>query len=137
MIGNLHTFESLLVLVYIFGIKALPVMALSVTCIILVTGWSRLHKGIPLLVFACWEVCALMFHQIDLSHLGVTCHLLDVPGSCLRTLHLLCKLPDLACGKLVHVFVALINCLGDKLFIFSRKTKRCPCEGSWLFWGGI
>ena len=43
---------------------------LPVTCVILVTGWSRLNKGLPLLVLAWWEVCALMSHQIDLSHLG-------------------------------------------------------------------
>ena len=35
-----------------------------------VTGWSRLCKEFSLLVLACWEVCALMPHQIDLNHLG-------------------------------------------------------------------
>ena len=125
-----HFLKSLFVLIYILGIKALLVIALPVACIILVTGWSRLYKGLSLLVLACWEVCMLMSHQIDLSHLGVTSHLLDVPGSCLRTLHLLCKLPDLACRKLVQVYVAVINCLWDKLFIFQGKTKRWPCEGS-------
>ena len=43
---------SLLVLVYILCTEALLVMALPVTCIILVTWWSRLNKGLPLLVFA-------------------------------------------------------------------------------------
>ena len=127
----------LLVLVYILGIKALLVIALPVTCIIVVTGWSRLQKELPHLVFACWEVFVLMSHQIDLSQLGVTCHLLDVPGSCLRTLHFLYKFPDLACRKLVQVYVSVINCLGDKLFIFQEKTKRCPCEVSWLFLGDM
>ena len=79
---------SLLVLVNILGTKALLVMALPVTCIILVTGWPRFHKVFSLLELACWEVCTLMPQQIDLSHLGVTCHLLDMPGSHLWALHL-------------------------------------------------
>ena len=62
--------RSLLVLVNILGINDLLVMALPVTCIILVTGWSRLCKGFPLLVHAYLEVCTLMSHQIDLIHLG-------------------------------------------------------------------
>ena len=61
---------SLLVFVNILGIKALIVMTVPVTCTILVTGWSRLYKGFPILVLACWEVCALMSHQIDLSPQG-------------------------------------------------------------------
>ena len=126
---------SLLVPVNILGIKALLVLALPVSCIILVTGWSRLHKVFSLLVFACWEVCTLMPHQIDVSHLGVTCHLLDVPGSHLCTLHLLCKLPDLACGKLVQVYVAVINCLGDKFLIFQAKPKGVPVKELCCFWG--
>ena len=72
---------SLLVLVNILGIKALLVMALPVTCIILVTGWSRLDKVFFLLVFACCKVFMLVPHLIDLRCLGVTCHLFDVPCS--------------------------------------------------------
>ena len=48
---------SLLVVINILGIKAFLVMALPITCIILMTGCSRLYKGFPLLVLACWEVC--------------------------------------------------------------------------------
>ena len=125
----------LLVLVYIRGIKALPVTMLPVTCIILVTGWSRLNKGLPLLVLAWWEVCALMSHQIDLSHLGVPCHLLDVPDGHLWALYLLCKLPDLACRKLVQICITVIDCLGDKLFIFVEKTKDVPVKYLGCFWG--
>ena len=61
---------SVLVLVNILGIKALLVMALLVTCVILVTGCSRLHEGFSLLVLASWEVCTLMPHQIDLITWG-------------------------------------------------------------------
>ena len=99
------------------------------------TGWSRLHKRL-LLVFACWEVCALMPHKINLSCLGVTCHLLDMPGGCLRTLYLLCKLADLACGKPSQVYVAVINCLGDKYIIFQEKPKDVPMKYLGCFWGG-
>ena len=117
------------------GIQALLVMALPVTCIILVTGWSRLHKGFSLLVLVCWEVCALVPHQIDLSFLGVTCHLLDVLGGHLWTLHFLCNLPDLACGKLVQVYVTVINCLGDKFLNFQEKPKDVPLKDLGCFWG--
>ena len=106
-----------------------------VTCIILVTDWSRFHTGFSLLVLACWEVCALMSHQIDLSHLGVTCHLIDVPGSHLITLHLPCKLPDLVCRNLAQVYVAVINCLGDKFLIFQEKPNDVPVKDLGCFWG--
>ena len=65
---RIYTFlTSLLVLVNIFGIKtflAVIVVWRSVICIILVTGWSRLHKRLPLLVFTCWEICVLMSHRL-------------------------------------------------------------------------
>ena len=79
-------------------------------------------------MFVWWEVCALVLHKINLNHLGVTCHLLDIPGGCLRTLHLLCKLPDLACRKLVEVYVAIINCLGEKCFIFQEELINVPVK---------
>ena len=126
---------SLLVPVNILGIKTLLVMALPFICNNLATGWSRLHKGFSLLVLAYWEVCTLVPHQIDLNHLGVTCHLLIVPGSCLWTLHLLCKLPDLACRKLVQFYVAVINCLGDQFLIFQEKPKDVPVGDLGCFWG--
>ena len=126
---------TLLVLVNILGIKAILVIVLPVTCIILVTGWSKLHKGLHLLVLACWEVCALMSQQIDLSCLGVTCHLLDVPVGCLGTFHLLCKLPDLAWRTPVQVYVAIIDCLGDKLFILKEEPKDVPMKYLGCFWG--
>ena len=53
VIGISKLLTTLLVHVNILGIKALLVMTLPVTCIILVTGWSRLHKGFSLLVLAC------------------------------------------------------------------------------------
>ena len=110
-------------------------MALPVTFIILVTGWSKLHKRFSLLVLACWEVCTLMPHQIGLSHLGVTCHLLDVPGRHLWALHFLCKLPDLACRKLVQVCVAVINYLGRWIPPLSRKPEDVPVKDLGCFWG--
>ena len=76
-----------------------------------------------------------MSYQINLCHLGVTCHLLDMLGSHLRTLHLLCKLPELACGKLVQVYVAIIYCLGDKLFIFQEEPKRSLWSILAVSWG--
>ena len=126
---------SILILLYILGIKALLVIILPVTWTILVTGWFRLHKRLLFLVLGCCEVCVLVFDEINLSHLGVTCHLLDMPGGSLWTLHLLCKLPDLACGKPVQVYVAIINCLGDKLFIFKEETKDVPMKYLGSFWG--
>ena len=74
-------------------------------------------------------------HQIHLSQLGLTCHLLDVPGSCLRTLHLLFMLSDLAYVKPVQIYVAIIDCLGDKLFIFSEELKDVHMKYLGCFWG--
>ena len=60
---------SLLVRVKMLGIKTFLVVAvvlryrLSVTCIILVTGWSRFHKRLLLLVFACWKICVKYIMQ--------------------------------------------------------------------------
>ena len=132
---------SLLVLVHILCIKALLVITavvwrslLPVTCIILVTGWSRLHKWLPPLVLTCWEVCALMSHQINLSCLVVICLLLAMPGSCLWTLYLLCKLPDLACGKLSRSMLLSLIVL-ETLFIFKEEPKDVPMKYLGSFWG--
>ena len=121
---------SLLVLVNVLGIKALLVIVivvwrylLPVTCIILVTGWSRFHKRLLHLVLACWEVCTLMPHKINLHDMGVTCHLLDMPGSHLWTLHLPCKLPEFACRKLVQVYVVIIV-LETNSSSFRKNQKR-------------
>ena len=76
-----------------------------------------------------------MSRQINLSLLGVTCHLLDVPGGHLRTLHLLFELPDLACGKLFQVYVDVINCLREKLFICQEKAKDVPVKDPGCLWG--
>ena len=98
------------------------VTMLPVTCIVLLTGWSRFNKGLPLLVLACWEVCTLVSHQIDLSHLGITCQLLS-------------KQPDLACQEPVKVYITVIDCLGDKLFILEEKPKDVSMKYLGCFWG--
>ena len=76
-----------------------------------------------------------MSHKVNLSCLEVTCQLLDMPGSHLWTLHLLCKLPDLACGNLVQVYVAIIYCLEDKLFTFKEELKDVPMRYLGSIWG--
>ena len=70
-----------------------------------------------------------------MSYQGVTCHLLSVPGSCLLALYFLHKLSDLACRKPDQVYVAIINCLGDKFFIFQEKPKDVPVKDCGCFWG--
>ena len=77
----------------------------------------------------------LVSHKVNLSQLGVTCHPLYMPGSCLWMLHLLCKVPDRVCRKLVQVYVAIINCLGDKLFIIWKEPKDVPMKYLGSFWG--
>ena len=42
--------------------------------------WSRLVGMLFPLALAWWEVCSLMPHEINLSHLGITCNLFDVPS---------------------------------------------------------
>ena len=100
----------------LFGIKPSFVWwGLLLTCGSLVTLWSWL-KGFPR-AFACWEVCLLVSHQIDVSCLGIICYLLDVPCSCFGSFHLLCKLPDLAWRELVKVNTAVIDGLWYKLIL--------------------
>ena len=88
-----------------------------------VTRWSRFHIKLFLLVFACWEICVLVPHQIDLCHLGVTCHLLDVSGGHLWALHFLSKLSDLTCWELVQLYIAVIHGLRYKFFILEKEPK--------------
>ena len=120
---------SLPVLINVLGIKTFLLVFVvwsywwSVTSIILVTGWSRFHKRLLLLGFAWWEICVLVSHQINLCHLGAACNLLDMSDSCLWTFHLLSKLPDLACWKIVKVHIAIIDYLGDKFFILKEEPK--------------
>ena len=114
-------FTSPLVLINMPGIKTFLVIVvvwrywLSVACIILVTGWSGFQKRLLLLVFACFEFCVLVSHNINLCHLRVACHLLVMSGGCLWTFHLFSKLPDLACWKPIQVYVAVIDSFSSSL----------------------
>ena len=129
----------LLVLLYILGIKALLVTGYCLSLVwFLWLGGLGLTKRLPFLLLAWCEVCALMSHQIDLSHLGG--HLL--PAWCawpvtFRALHLFLQAawPYLweTCPNLN---VLSCDCLGEKHFIFEEKPNRCPWEVSWLFLGG-
>ena len=105
------------------------------TCILLMTGWSLLESFS--LVFAWWEVCPLMYHQIDFSHLGVTCNLLDVICCCLWILHFLCKLPDFAYRKPLKINTTVIVGFRHKFFIFQEKPKdvmmQDVCSFLWVF----
>ena len=74
-------------------------------------------------MFAFWEICLLVPHQIDLCHLGVTCHLSDVSGSHLWALHFLSKLPDLTCWELVKIYVDVIYGFRNKFFILEKEPK--------------
>ena len=74
-------------------------------------------------MLACWEVCVLVLHQIDLCHLGVTCHLLDVSGGHLWTFHFLSKLPDLTCWEIVQIYIAVIYGFRYKFFILEKEPK--------------
>ena len=125
-----HFWHLSLVLVNILGIKAFLVIIvvvwgylLPVTCIILVTWWSRFQKDFFCLCLLAGRSVCFCGIILICATLGVTGHLLDMPGSHLWTLHLPCKLPDLVCGKLVQVYVAIIYCPGDKLFIFQEVPK--------------
>ena len=62
----------------------------------------------------------LMSQQTDLSHLRVTCNLLDVPGSHLCALHLLCKLPDLACRNEIYINIIVLETNSSSL----RKNQK-------------
>ena len=99
------------------------------------TGWSRSHKRLTLLVFACWEICVLMPHKIHLCCMWVTCHLLDMPDGHPWTLHLFYKLPSLVCWKLVQVYVAVIYLLADKFFIFKEELENVPVKYLGCFCG--
>ena len=111
----------------LFGIK-LPLVCwqLLLTGMALVTGWSWLESFS--LVFAWWEVCLLVSHQIDLSCFGVTYNLLDVLCNYFWCLHLLCKLPNLACKELVKINTTAIAGFRHKLFIFQEKQKMSQCK---------
>ena len=119
----------------LFRIKLPPVgwHLLLLTCIPLVTGWSWLER-LFLLVLAWWEVCALMSHQIDLGHFGVTCNLFDVIHSCLRCLHLLCKLSDYACRKLNKIYYTVIDGFWHKFLILQVKPKDVTMQDVFSVW---
>ena len=88
------------------------------TWVPLLTIWSGLVVMLLPLALAWWEVCSLMPQQVYLSHLGVTCNFFDVSNSWLWRLHLLDKLPHLACRKLLQINIGIIYGFGDKLLIF-------------------
>ena len=105
----------------LFGIKHPLVWwhLLLLTCIPLVIGWSWLESFF--FVFALWEVCLLVSHQIDLSHLGVTSNLFDVMHSLFWCLQFLCKLPDLACKKLIKINPTVIDSFDIDSSFFQEK----------------
>ena len=76
-----------------------------------------------LLMFACWEICVLVPHQIDLCHLRITCHLCDVSGSHLWTLHFLSKLSNLTCWELVQSILLSFMVLDTNSSSLRKKQK--------------
>ena len=99
------------------------------------SGDLGLAKEFLSLVLASLEVCVLMSHQTDMSKLWVTCHLLDMPGSCLWTLHFLCKLPDLACGKLVRSILLSLIVLETNSSSLRKNQKMSPWGILAVSWG--
>ena len=104
------------------------------TCISLVTLWSWLERLLFPLALAWWEVHSLMSYQIDWGHLGVTCNLFDVMCFSLWCLHLLCKLPDFACRKLLQMYTAIIYGFGHTLFIFHKEPEYIFMQDTCCFW---
>ena len=117
---------------YCFGMKVLVACYLYHSCDFGGLGFTKDFLFLCLLAgrSVCW--CHI---RLIAATWGSLATLLDMPGSHLRTLHLLCKLPDLACRKFVQVYAAVIDCLGDKLFIFKEEPKDVPMKFLGSFWG--
>ena len=94
------------------------------TWIPLVTLWFRLERLLSLLAPTCQGLFSLMSHQIDLSHLGVTCNFFNMMCCRLWCLQHLCKLPDFACRKLLQICITIIDGLVNKFFIFEKKNQN-------------
>ena len=102
-------------------------------CIILVTRWSGFHLGLFLLVFVCWKICVLVPHQIDLCHLGFTCHLLDVSDTVTFELSIfLASCLILLAGNLPRSILLSFMVL-DTDSSSLRKNQKYLCEESWLW----
>ena len=104
------------------------------TWVPLVTLWSGLVGMLFPLALDLWEVCSLMSHQIHLSHLGITCNLFYVMCGRLWWLHLLSKLPNFACRKLLQINVRIIDGLGNKFFILEEKPEYISVQDTCSFW---
>ena len=98
---------------------------------------SCLGLGLWLLIFAIWQLCVLVSHQVDLGSLCFTCNLLDMPSGGLGSLIFLCKLVQFASWKLVQVHTAFIYGLGNKFFLVQKEPKYVPmqdlCSLRWIF----
>ena len=130
---------SILVLMCALGIKLLLVLALHLvtfTTMLLVIWLLWLHRWPLLLVFACWQFCALVPEKVDLCSLGITCNLLYVACSGFGALYLFCKLAHSACGKFIEIYTSITDASWYKLLISQEKPKNV-CEGSWQFLEGI
>ena len=127
-----------LVVMCILWVKPLLVVGLHLVIFIamlLVVWLFRLHRWL-LLIFAWWQICALVPEEIDLYSLWVTCYLIYMLCGGFRALHFwqagalcLCEIyPSLHFDHWWFLTQTPHH---------ARKTRKCPREGSWHFLGGI
>ena len=130
---------SVLVVMCALWVKPLLVVGLHLvifTAILLVVCLFRLHRWLILLIFAWWQLCVMGPDEIDLHSLWVTCYLFYVMYSGFRALQFFGKLAHSACGKLSISTCPSLMVL-DTTPHHPRKTRKCPCEGSWQFLEGV
>ena len=137
-VGRISTFAtSIFLLECTSGVKWLLVVACLPFICIFVLCWLGFGLEVPLLVFAMWQLSALVSHEVNLGSLHLPCNLLDMSCSGLWGLIFLCMLAHLACWKLVQIYTAFINGLGHKIFIMQVKPEDVPMHdfGSlrWIF----
>ena len=131
---------SILIFVSQSRIKALLVLILRSLFTILLGCLPLLALWFLLFVLASCLFSVLVMHEIDLGHLGVPCHLLDVSSCCLWTLHFLGQLAHLACRELVQIHAAFIYGFRNKVLIFQKKHNislwsiLASLEGIWQDW---
>ena len=57
-----------------------------------------------------------------------------MPNSRLWRLHLLGKLPHLACWKLLLIYIGIIDGFGNQILFFKKKTENISMQDTCSFW---
>ena len=126
----------ILVLMCALGITSLLVLALHLTAftaMLFVIWLLGLHRWPLLLVFACWQFCALVSEKVDLHGLGITCNLLYVAFSGFGALHPFCKL---ACSTWrMQIYTFITDCSWYKLLILQEKPENVSVKDLGRFLG--